>query len=270
MSSPRFFLDAVPKAGAHLLEGVLAGLGCPRGQRPLGASAVLGRNRFIKGLLRRPRGSGEAVLVGVEIAVPVRAGWVGRRLDGVEPGTHLRGHVQHSETFAALLEERGFRLLHLVRDPRDVVVSHAHYVRDRPRHVFHAFYRDLGSWEEQLAFSIRGGRVPGVGRLLSVAERYRSMEGWEGYPDALTLRFEHLVGEAGGGGESEQRRSLLRLARWMDRAPEAAEALVGRVFGSSSTFRRGQVGGWREAFSARHRELFTEIGGEVLERWGYA
>lgn len=269
MSTTRIFLDSIPKTGAHLLERALDGLGCPRGQKPIGASVVLGRNGLLKSLLRAPWTSRDAVPVGVEVAVAARAGWLRRRLRGVAPGTYVRGHVQYSEAFASLLEEGGFRLLHLVRDPRDVAVSHAHYVLDRRRHVFHSFYRRLGSFEERLAFSISGGWVPGVGYLVSIGERFRSMEGWERYPDRLTLRFEDLVGAGGGGEVDRQRRTLGRLAAWMGRGEEEGEALAGEIFGDSSTFRKGQIGGWREAFGEEHRELFERVAGDALERWGY-
>lgn len=269
MSVPRLFLDSVPKAGAHLVEGVLRGLGCRRGKRPIGSTTVLGRSHLLKSLLRGPWLSTDAVIVGIELAVPVRAAWLRRRLDGAVPGTYLRGHVQYSEAFASLLEERRFRVLHLVRDPRDVAVSHVHYVLDRPRHLFHSFYRDLGSWEKRLAFSIEGGWIPGVGYVVSIGERYRLMEGWERYPGSLTLRFEDLVGPRGGGDSESQRAALHRLGRWMGRSEEVVERIGSKVFGSSSTFREGRIGGWREAFGERHHELFAVEAGDMLERWGY-
>ena len=269
MSADRIFLDSIPKTGAHLLERALRGLGCRRGQKPIGSSVVLGRNGFLKSLLRGPWSSRDAVLVGVEVAVAARAGWLRRRLGAAAPGTYVRGHVQYSEAFSSLLEEGEFRLLHLVRDPRDVAVSHAHYVLERRRHVFHSFYRELGSFEERLVFSIRGGWVPGVGYLVSIGERFRSMEGWKRYPDVLTLRFEDLVGAGGGGDVDRQRRALGRLAAWIGRSEEEGRMLAGEIFGGSSTFRKGQIGGWREAFGARHHEAFARSADGVLERWGY-
>lgn len=266
----RLFLNSIPKAGAHLAEKALAALGCERGQGPLGSSTVFGRQQLVKSLTRRPWVSAEVVLVGIEVVAPVSASWLRRRLARVEPGHYLRGHVQHSGAFAALLDEFEYRVLHVVRDPRDVVVSHAHYMLARPRHPFHRFYQELDGWNERLAFSITGGWIPGAGYLVSIAERYRLMEAWRAFPGALTLRFEEMVGERGGGTTSAQRESLRRLAELIGRPEVDPVAIAQGIFGGSSTFRKGRIGGWEESFEREHRELFDRVAGDLLIRWDYA
>lgn len=269
MPTPRVFLNSIPKAGAHLAEKALAELGCPRGQGPLGSSTVFGRQQLVKSLTRRPLLTADVVLVGIEVVAPVRASWLRRRLAGLAPGHYLRGHVQHSGAFAALLEEQELGVLHVVRDPRDVAVSHAHYMMARPRHPFHRFYRDLGDWSSRLAFSITGGWVPGGGYLVSLAERYRLMEPWLRHPGALTVRFEDLVGERGGGSEATQADALARLARLAGAGEADLGAVAERLFGGSSTFRKGRIGGWRESFAPEHHELIAPLREELLLRWRY-
>lgn len=269
MSSPRLFLNSIPKAGAHLAERALEELGYVRGQGPLGSATVFGRRQLSKSLLRRPWVTADVVLVGIELVAPVRASWLRRRLSGVGQGRYLRGHVQHSGAFASLLEELDFRVLHVVRDPRDVAVSHAHYMLARPKHPFHRFYRDLGDWNQRLAFSISGGWIPGAGYLVSIAERYRLMEAWETYPGSLTLRFEDLVGERGGGSESAQLDSLQSLSDLVEVSEPDLAQIALDIFGGSSTFRKGHIGGWRDSFEASHHELFGCFPDDLLLRWGY-
>ena len=140
----------------------------------------------------------------------------------------------------------------------------------RPRHPFHRFYQRLGDWESRLAFSITGGPVPGAGFLAPLAERYRLMEGWLRYPGALTLRFEDLVGGAGGGSREAQVSSLRELCDLLDIDDvSVAEEVAERIFGGSSTFRKGRIGGWRESFSSAHLELMAD-GVDWLEPWGYS
>lgn len=267
---PRLFLNSVPKAGAHLAEKALAELGYRRGQGPLGSSTVFGRQQFVKSVQRRPWVTADVVLVGIEVVAPVTAAWLRRRLSSVAPGQYLRGHVQHSGAFAALLDELDYRVLHVVRDPRDVVVSHAHYMLARPRHPFHRFYQELGGWSERLAFSISGGWIPGSGYLVSIAERYRLMEPWKTHPGALTIRFEDLVGERGGGSEASQEESLQRISELIGATDVDVAAIADAIFGDSSTFRKGRIGGWRESFDSGHHEIFDRIAGDLLLRWGYA
>ena len=269
MSSSRIFLNSVPKAGAHLAEKALAGLGYERGQGPLGSSTVFGRQQLIKSVLRRPWMSADIALVGIEVVAPVSASWLRRRLGGVRPGEYLRGHVQHSGAFAALLDELDYRVLHVVRDPRDVVVSHAHYMMARPRHPFHRFYHELGGWSERLAFSITGGWIPRAGYLVSIAERYRLMDAWNSHPAALTLRFEEMVGERGGGTDAAQLDSLRQLNELVGGAERDLAGVAESIFGGSSTFRKGRIGGWSESFATEHHELFDRVAGDLLLRWDY-
>jgi hypothetical protein len=244
-------------------------LGCPRGQGPLGSSTVFGRQQLVKTLLRRPLITAEIALVGIEVVAPVRVSWLRRRLAGVPSGHYLRGHVQHSGAFAALLREGDFRVLHVVRDPRDVAVSHAHYMMARPRHPFHRFYRDLGDWSPRLAFSITGGWVPRAGYLVPLAERYRLMEPWGSHPGCLTVRFEDLVGERGGGSAALQRQALAGLARLAGAETGDLDRIAERMFGGSSTFRKGRIGGWRDSFGPEHDHLIEPLRKELLSRWGY-
>lgn len=263
---PRVFLNSIPKAGAHLAEKAMGLLGYRRGSRSIGSLTLFGRRQTIKSLTRRPLLTSDLVVVGIEMATPLRASWVRRRLGRVGAGRYMRGHVRYSGYFASVLEAGDFRLLHMVRDPRDVVVSHAHYMMDRPRHPLHDHYQSLPDWSARLAFSITGGWVPGVGYLESLAARYRSMDPWRDHPGALTLRFEDLVGEAGGGSAARQQQALESLVRLLELEPDPdrLEALVDGLFGGTSTFRRGRAGAWREAFDDSTLELFRRQAGHLV------
>jgi len=269
---PRVFLNAVPKTGAHLVERALELMGYRRGQRSIGSAAVIGRKQLVNALLRRPVVTADMVIVGIEMPAPVRSSWVRRRLGGTSLGEYLRGHVRYSEYFEHLLREREFHVIHMVRDPRDVVVSHAHYIMNRPRHPFHRHYRGLGEFANRLTFSITGGKIPGVGYLDSITERFRAMEKWSDYPRMLTLRFEDLVGPGGGGSAEAQARSLSRLCELLDieETPDLRKTFEESLFGRSSTFRKGQIGGWRESFDQTRLELFRTVAGDLLDRWGYS
>jgi hypothetical protein len=41
------------------------------------------------------------------------------------------------------------------------------------------------------------------------------------------------------------------------------------IFGVSNTFRKGQIGGWREEFSEEHGRAAREIAGPLLVELGY-
>jgi hypothetical protein len=268
---PKVFINSIPKAGAHLVVKALELVGLTQGTRSIGSATVIGRHQAIKMFLRGPRLGSDVVVVGIELPAPVRAAWIRRRLGGIESGQFSRGHVRFTEYFAHLLESGGLRTIHVIRDPRDVAVSHAHYMLARPRHPFHRHYRELGDWSSRLAFSITGGPVPGVGYLASLGARYRLMEGWARDPQVLQVRFEDLVGSGGGGKDDLQRETIAQILQFVEREP--TEEIVGRtvenLFGGTSTFREGQIGSWQDGFEPVHKELFQSLADDLLERWGY-
>jgi hypothetical protein len=128
----------------------------------------------------------------------------------------------------------------------------------------------LPSDRERLLVSIRGGELGGR-RLQSLAERYGRFLGWEREGGAVMVKFEDLVGHGGGGSEKAQRLAVERVARHM--GVPADEGTLRRVeehlFGVGRTFRKGQIGGWREAFSDEHERAVKGGLGSLLVELGY-
>jgi hypothetical protein len=88
----------------------------------------------------------------------------------------------------------------------------------------------------------------------------------------LLLRFEDLVGPAGGGDADRQRTALVDLYAHLGLDVDAAwiDQLQERVFSDRSpTFRRGAIGGWREVFDEETAAVFDEEAGHLLVRLGY-
>jgi hypothetical protein len=54
-----------------------------------------------------------------------------------------------------------------------------------------------------------------------------------------------------------------------DAAPSEIDAALASLFGRSSTFRKGQIGSWRDAFDDELERLFWSVAQDVLIRWGY-
>ena len=85
------------------------------------------------------------------------------------------------------------------------------------------------------------------------------------------MKFEDLVGPKGGGSAEAQRRAVGRVAEHVGApAGERAMRLVAEgLFGEGRTFRKGQIGGWREEFSPEHVRAAREVAGTLLVELGY-
>jgi hypothetical protein len=236
-SDPRVFVDSVPKSGTHLLERAL----ClhPRLYR------VLVPTLHTTNL--RERGGLATVL--------------GR----VPAGGILVSHLDYDPALSKILHDAQVRMLLMVRDPRDVAVSEAHYAL-QPAHWMHERFRTVEDAQERIRLIITG-----TGPLASLAERVPEHLGWRD-AGALLVRFEDLVGPEGGGDLDVQLVTLRQIFEHI--GVDADDRLVGhvrdRLFSDRSpTFRRGAIGQWRTAFDEDTAELFEREAGQLLPLLGY-
>ena len=229
----------VPKAGTHLLERAL----ClqPGFYRPLVRTVNRGNVHALGGL--------ESLLA---------------RLKG---GQVLPAHVPWSAEAQAAASRAGVRLLFLIRDPRDILVSDVFYIMRTPGHPQHRLIAGLPSLRERLLARITGNVEY---RLEPMDEMLEAYSGWLDSP-ALTLRFEDLVGPAGGGSGAAQQRVLASLQVHLDPDGKAGwGGLAGLLHSDlSPTFHRGLIGRWREHFDSEVKEAFKKAAGWSLARYGY-
>src|SRR5215210_4129016 len=296
----RIVANSIPKSGTHLLDRLLLLLGFGLvdlgGLRPHVAKSddrflmVNGRLRRLMGL-RKPedvmgigphlveggrfpparkliRGRGEKVTVGVVSPQQIIRRWLTRRLSKVPDGGFVTAHCVYTPELADLFHEGGMRVVCILRDPRDVAVSQMHYLKQLKNHFAHEEYMALPSDHERLLVSIRGGELGGR-RLQSLAERYRQFLRWEREGGAAVVKFEDLVGTKGGGSAEAQRLAVEGVARQLGVDEGTLGVVEEDLFGVGRTFRKGQIGGWREEFSAEHERAVKEVVGSLLVELGY-
>ncbi len=83
------------------------------------------------------------------------------------------------------------------------------------------------------------------------------------------VRFEELIGARGGGDDDTQARTIRAIYDHLGVEPRHAR-LSERLFSSASpTFRKGQIGSWRESFDPELEALFEREAGRWMEVYGY-
>jgi hypothetical protein len=120
---------------------------------------------------------------------------------------------------------------------------------------------------------MRGGvRHPDRERVfLGIRGRLDGMLPWLSEPRTCTTFFERLVGPSGGGSRTAQLHELGRIYRHLGVpvSPAAAGAIADRLFGGTSTFREGAIGGWRRHFTEEHKTVCKDVIGDLLIDLGY-
>jgi hypothetical protein len=238
--APRVLSVSLPKAGTHLLERAI----ClhPRLHRKMLATVwpeALTRWGGLRGLLAR-----------------------------LSPGQVIVAHLPFEPDYPEALDASGTRALFLTRDPRDIVLSQAHFAVGRPDHPFHRAFTGAADVRERVLVAIEGDRESG---LPSIANRLDRYEPWL-HGRAEVVRFEDLVGPNGGGDAARQRQAVEGIYRHLglDDDPRLVDDVCRRLFSDASpTFRRGAIGQWRSQFDDELAARFRAAAGDRLATYGY-
>src|SRR2546427_9474244 len=174
---PKVFCVSVPKAGTHLLERAL----CLHPQ-------------LYRKLLPTIRSNNLE-----------RHGGIERVVARLKPGQLAMSHLHFDPTADELFGRSGVGSVFLIRDPRDMVVSEAFYlVSGDTRHRLHRMFAEQATMKDRIMLLLRGDPEHGVVATGRKLERYA---GWLD-SQALVVRFEDLVGAAGGGDDDARTLAL--------------------------------------------------------------
>jgi len=263
---PRVLLNGPPKSGTHLLSDCLALM--PK-------MAFSGRHFALYDFFAEPdwleNGNG-----GSRKPHPkLEEARLRQFLERCPQGMFVTAHARFHPVLDSYVRDLGFMHVLLLRDPRDVVVSHVFYVQREPLHHHHRHYTEaLGSDEERIMATIRGFGPDAFGNtpLLSIRENFAGFLRWVQDDSTLVVRFEDLIGPRGGGEPWRQLASIKELGSFVGRplTHAQAEGIAHAMYGKGSlTFRKGQTGDWRNHFTDDHRQAFKEVAGDLLVELGY-
>lgn len=164
------------------------------------------------------------------------------------------------------------RVIHIIRDGRDVAVSAAHHSRNFGRARKRAPSRgpEAGVFPEGQLEKLAAEWASRVGRTVQdgpelLGENYAEVR-YEDLLERPATEIRRLLGFLGVGSDEEtagrcvDAASFERLSR--GRKPGEEDP--------SSFFRKGVAGDWKNVFTPRDGETFDEQAGELLIRLGYA
>lgn len=244
---PPVIANSVPKSGTHLLLQVLASL---PGMRRWGLFiAAQPSFRF-----RR--------LPPATLARKVR-NMANRELAGA--------HLDWSAEVASALRKRDVVHFLISRDPRDVVVSEAHYLAEMNRwHKLHSRFNALPDLQSRIRLSITGLDASSALEYPDISSRYGRFLRWFEEPDVCAIRYEDLAG-------SEAKASVMRIVEhWLahDEGQHSLDELLPAALESirperSHTFRSGGSGKWREIMDDETKACFARHAERLAVKLGY-
>jgi len=255
----KVILITIPKSGTHLLEKCVTLLGIP-GVEFNYVSKEWDEIKRIKDLTSRLP---EHIKVKVE--------------DSKQP-RGLRFHVIHTPEAEQLFNEKSCANLFMMRDPRDQMVSLAYackynYAMRKTVKPVKEFLLDFILARKESFVPKKKQRWPlpekqfqsffDMPFYIGIVEFYKLFMPWAKAEKFYAVRFENLIGSSGGGSDQAQLQEIKKIAQWLGRqlTDEQAGQIALKLFGGTSTFRKGQIGSWREHFTPEVKAAFKAAPG---------
>lgn len=201
------------------------------------------------------------------------------KISSAPGGSLVRSHLMYCPEVLDVVKKRNHKMFFMYRDLRDVALSHAKWVRKEPEIFLHDIYKNhLNSDDERLMASICGTPLGSpFGSNVShpsIGQDFERWRGWLNDPDTLSVNFEQLVGNRGGGSDELRWKTIRAILKHLE--CEMSDDEMYKLFSyealnpnKAHTFRKGQIGGWKEAFNEEHKEAFKYIAGDLLIELGY-
>ena len=253
LDGPKLFLNGFPKSGLHLLWTWALPFVAGRARDVPWAGTFQGHSWTTKW-------ANDTVFYAL--------------LDQIAPGSYLKGHCGYREDIEREMYNRDLVHVFIYRDPRDVAVSAAHHIlRANKRegamgvtlhHPGAESIKDMAKGEFDYVLA---AVIAGYGPWAGVIERWELYAPWLKVGWILPLKFEDmrerpldmaklLIRYIYGRTAKIAGYNLALYAEDLERTAVDLLAQAENNRDSSPTFRKGESGGWREAFTDEHIDLW--------------
>lgn len=250
-----------------MLLKLLKLLGVPEAGFGISSASMVSDWYAVRKMIRGPKWDKCPVNIGLEIPVSVGKSWLSYKIRRLN-GSCFGGHAAYSDHLLSIFKETDVRPIQIVRDPRDVVCSFAHWIDKRPDYYAHKAFSALSLERKML------GIVEGMSHdklyFESLATVLDRSYGWLTRPsEVLVVRFEDLIGPQGGGCAKRQAEAVEKVAAWVGAEGADLKKACCSLFGDTATFRKGRKENWKEDFTPEVTDAFGRVVGGRLRQWGY-
>lgn len=236
-------LTSIPKCGSHLAEKCIS---------------MLTRRKKIVSL--HTKTNSQKFLMGNDIAD------IEQKIERVSNNRlFASGHITYSRELDLLATQKKYKFIFIYRDPRAQVASLARWWMP-----FNNIDNDLSKSISSLISDNRLYKLK-WDEIHNVNDLYNAFLLWIDSPNTLTIRFEDLVGEKGGGSLKIQYETITKIAKFLDIKINESRIkyICANLFGDTRTFYKGQIDGWKDCFTEEHKEAFKQCAGQLLIDLGY-
>ena len=269
----KVLVNALPKSGTNLLQKLMELLDLKYDKLGIASSLILGNYHFIRQLLRGGLFEKNPIIIGFESPIGVSSKWLNSRLKKIKNGYYISGHVNYSDRFFRILQKNEIKTIHIIRDPRSVLISYANYFSNKKGYYLYNLLKNA-SLDEKVEIALKGGEFESENlNLESFNECLKKIDGWFHKKNVLIVRFEDLIGEMGGGSKKSQIETLHRILNFLEikdnYTEEQIKSIALNLYGGTHTYRTGKIDSWKTELSENMIEKIEIELNDFLVKWNY-
>lgn len=271
----RIIANSLPKSGTHLLMRLLDLFGFYQDRLNLNGSLVriterspirrIIKSRYVSNTTGLPMDMDD-------LNLKINQSWLEARLKRVPDSHYLPSHLPYDAETEKLLQGMGYKIVFIMRDPRDVVVSYVNHVVKDSSQPLYRYFRSLPRMEDRMSAVLHGCESDGY-TLAPLKQRIMHCKGWIESDSVCSISFEHLIGVQGRGDKEKQLKTIIEIEKFLGlsldefRRDEIASNIFSR---EAKTFHKGLKGGWREECTESFQVEMNEVLADDLRLLGYA
>ena len=184
----RVLVNALPKSGTNLLQRLMELLGLKYDKLGIASSIILGNHYFVRQILRGALFDKNPIIIGFESPVAVSSKWLNKKLKNIKYGNYISGHINYSDRFYRILSQNEIRTIHILRDPRSVLISHANYFSQKKGYYLYNLLKDA-SLDQKVEVALYGGNFQSENlNLESFKECLKKLDGWFDKENVLEIK----------------------------------------------------------------------------------
>ncbi len=250
-TGPRIMVNSIPKAGTHLLLQELEKFPALQNSRLHIQLDKVARDDSLPGSFEPdPRK-------------------LAKYFGQIRPGQYFSAHIHWYEVLDNLLKENEIKCMFVRRDPRAVLVSRYHYVMKLRRHYLHDFIANQVADDKDRWRLLIEGRESSP-YIRPMKDMLQGFLPWTQADRALTVKFEDLVGERGGGSNEQKLHALNQVSAFCGLDFDKSESLASSPSRPSATLRKGRIDSWKEELPDIALELLYDHCRDEIEQMGYS
>ncbi len=261
----KLFVNSLPKSGTNLLQRMVELIGFKYSNRSIAASSIMGKYKLLKTFMRGNIFGDFGVNIGLDYDVCVSNKWLAYQLN-INGFYYLSGHSAYSEYLHNLLKLKNIQTLHIIRDPRDVIISSIFYTQTNKQHLLYKFCKNM-KFDELFYLYLYGGKI-GKYYINSYKEILLRTIKWYDKENVLIIKFEDIVGEKGGGDDEKQYNVLLNVKDFLNIDFDLIY-VRDNLYGKSKTFRKGKIFQWKNELDNKLIYDINNFLGDEIKKMGY-